>query len=289
MRIIFIFLTLILISNCTSSSTNPDIEVYLFDLDFNGETWTLSNPQNISQNEGYDNQPSFSPDGSTLYYTSNRDGETDLVAYNIDSGNKTWLTNTESRSEYSPTITPDGEHLSFITLSSNGVQEFRKIHLESGEETLIENDPIIGYFVWMDEESYLCFVLATDDQPSTLQLHNTETNEKTILGENPGRSFHHIPGASAVSYIQTNNDVPSIYAYYYETDSSEIITSTLENSQDMVWLPTGHMIMGSDSELFINNEQKWDSLFDLKNYSLSGVTRMAVNTVGTRIAIVVEE
>ena len=284
-----LFLASLLIVSCTSSETNTDIEVFLFDLTLEDESWTLSNPQNISENEGYDNQPSFSPDGSTLYYTSNRDGETDIVAFDIESGNKTWLTSTTNRSEYSPTITPDGEHISFITLSSEGVQEFRKLNLETGEEELIEDESIIGYFVWLDNETYMCFVLATDDQPSTLQIHNNESGEKTILGNNPGRSFQHIPGAKAVSYIQTMNNETGIYAYFYESDSSEIISPTLEFSQDMAWLPNGRLLMGSGSELFIYDNNDWSLFTDLDSFGLTGITRMAVHPDGTKMAIVVEK
>ena len=37
----------------------PNTEVYLFDLDRTDGKINLSNPKNISNNEGYDNQPSF--------------------------------------------------------------------------------------------------------------------------------------------------------------------------------------------------------------------------------------
>ena len=39
--------------------------------------------------------------------------------------NKIWLTNTPNRSEYSPQFTPDGQELSYITLSPEGIQDFR--------------------------------------------------------------------------------------------------------------------------------------------------------------------
>lgn len=281
-----LLLPLILFS-CTTAQSGT--EVYLFDLSFEDDTWELSNPMNVSQNTGYDNQPSFSPDGSILYFTSNRDGETDLVAYDIESEEKTWITNTTNRSEYSPTITPDGNHISFITLSNEGVQEFRKIHLETKEESLIENDPIIGYFVWIDEESYLSFVLASEEQPSTLQIHNNATGVKTILGESPGRSFHKIPGAKAVSFIQSVNEQADIFAYYIENETTEYVHSTLDGSQDMVWLPNGDILMGSGSMLSISSNSDWEPFIDLASFNLSGVSRMAIHPKGSKIAIVVEE
>lgn len=287
MRILYPFFVSLFIFCYATAQTDTDI--YLFNLTHTDDGWSLTNPINISNNEGYDNQPSFSPDGYTLYYSSHRNGETDLVAYNTTTGSQSWLTNTSSRSEYSPTITPDSSFLSFISLTNDGVQEFRKIHLGTGKETLIESNPIIGYFVWITPQSYLCFVLPTNEQPATLQIHHTATGEKIILGERPGRSFHQIPSSNAVSYIQNIQDEASIFSYQLETDDSELIGSTLENSQDMAWLPTGEIIMGKGSELFINKGNDWYSIGNFENYSIYQITRIAINSTGTKIALVAEE
>lgn len=287
MRILYPFFVSLFIFCYATAQTDTDI--YLFDLTHTDDGWSLTNPINISNNEGYDNQPSFSPDGYTLYYSSHRNGETDLVAYNITTGSQSWLINTSSRSEYSPTITPDSSFLSFISLTNEGVQEFRKIHLGTGKETLIESDPIIGYFVWINTQSYLCFVLPTNGQPATLQIHHNATGEKIILGERPGRSFHQIPSSNAVSYIQNIQDEASIFSYQLKTDDSELIGSTLENSQDMAWLPTGEIIMGKGSELFINKENDWYSIGNFESYSIYQITRIAINSTGTKIALVAEE
>lgn len=287
MRILHTFFFSVFIFCYATAQTDTDI--YLFDLTHTNDGWSLTNPINILNNEGYDNQPSFSPDGYTLYYSSHRNGETDLVAYNTTTGSQSWLTNTSSRSEYSPTITPDGSFLSFISLTNEGVQEFRKIHLGTGKETLIESDPIIGYFVWINTQSYLCFVLPTNEQPATLQIHHTATGEKIMLGERPGRSFHQIPSSHAVSYIQNIHGEASIFAYQLDTHTSELIGSAIENSQDMAWLPTGEIIMGKGSELFINEGNDWHSLGNFESDSIYHITRIAINSTGTKIALVAEE
>ena len=72
-------------------------EVYLFDLILVNGQYTLSNPVNISNNTGYDNQPSFMQTGRQVLFASTRNGQTDIVSYNIRTRKKTWLTNTEGR------------------------------------------------------------------------------------------------------------------------------------------------------------------------------------------------
>ena len=51
---------------------------------------------NISNNPGYDNQPSFLPDGSAILFSSNRDGkQTDIYRYDIATKTLTQLTKTQ--------------------------------------------------------------------------------------------------------------------------------------------------------------------------------------------------
>ena len=58
----------------------PNTDVFLFDLNTKNGTFELSNMKNISDNEGYDNQPSFL-DNNTILYAGSRNGQTDIVKY----------------------------------------------------------------------------------------------------------------------------------------------------------------------------------------------------------------
>lgn len=83
-----------------------DTEVYLFDLKVNNGKPTLSNPKNISNNPGYDNQPSFWDDDSILF-ASTRQDQTDILQFNVNEGStSSWLTYTTAGSEYSPFASP---------------------------------------------------------------------------------------------------------------------------------------------------------------------------------------
>ncbi len=99
--IIFIFLSI----NCFAQLPNTDI--WLLDIKATNDTIILTNPINITNRTGYDNQPSFSPDGETILYTSMRDGkQTDIYKYDLKTKKITQFTNT-STSEYSPNVMPD--------------------------------------------------------------------------------------------------------------------------------------------------------------------------------------
>jgi Tol biopolymer transport system component len=79
---------------------------------------------NITNSPGYDNQPSFAPDGGAIFFTSVRGGgtQTDIYRYDLASAAITRVTSTPE-SEYSPTVTPDGAHLSVIRVEADGAAQ----------------------------------------------------------------------------------------------------------------------------------------------------------------------
>ena len=73
----------------------PDTEVYLAPLTTSGQQITIGQPVDISNSPGYDNQPSFTPDGRSLFFTSARGGaQTDIYRYELATKRITQLTNT---------------------------------------------------------------------------------------------------------------------------------------------------------------------------------------------------
>ncbi len=287
---------------------NPpaNTEVFLADITIVNGEFNLHRVQNISNNPGYDSQPWFSSDGTTLLYASDRNGETDIVSMSVWSLNKIWLTNTPNRSEYSPQFTPDGQELSYITLSPDGIQDFRSIPLlgiqgQQKVETIIESEDIIGYYHWASASplSYLCFVLPTEQAPATLQWHqlvdspgedstDSPRTSKQILDAAPGRSFLPIPDTELLSFIDKQTDPWRIKSFNPLTGEIQSIAPTLSGSEDFAWLPNGFPIMGSGSVLHFFNGQEWLMLYDFTEAGIKNISRVAVNAKGEKIAIVGE-
>ena len=287
---------------------NPpsNTEVFLADVTIVNGEFNVHRVQNISNNLGYDSQPWFSSDGTTLLYASDRNGETDIVSMSVWSLNKIWLTNTPNRSEYSPQFTPDGQELSYITLSPDGIQDFRSIPLlgiqgQQKVETIIESEDIIGYYHWASTSpsTYLCFVLPTDQAPATLQWHepvdsprvdstDTPRTSKQILDAAPGRSFLPIPNTELLSFIDKQTDPWRIKSFNPLTGEILSIAPTLSGSEDVAWLPNGYPIMGSGSVLRFFNGQDWLILYDFTEAGIKNISRVAVNAKGEKIAIVGE-
>src|SRR5207245_4977607 len=61
----------------------PDTDIFLASFATRGQP-VVSRATNITNSPGYDNQPSFTPDGGAIFFTSNRGAmQTDIYRYDI--------------------------------------------------------------------------------------------------------------------------------------------------------------------------------------------------------------
>lgn len=56
-------------------------DIYLTSFEIKNNKYTFSDPINFTNREGYDNQPSFTPDGKEILYVSQRNDQTDIYKY----------------------------------------------------------------------------------------------------------------------------------------------------------------------------------------------------------------
>ncbi len=96
-----------------SLDLSPDGRTIVFEL--LGDLYTLpvegGAATRITEGQGYDMQPRFSPDGSNLVFVSDRDGSENLWIANADGSDPRQLTDGERESYVSPVWTPDGSYV----------------------------------------------------------------------------------------------------------------------------------------------------------------------------------
>lgn len=265
-------------------------EIFLFDLHQKKNSLTLSNPKNITNHSGYDNQPSFHLDKPIIYYSSfNDDGRSDIKTYNYKTGETKSLTQTTER-EYSPTLTPDKKFVSCIIQRDNSAQDLGKYPVEGGQPTVIIDNLIVGYHAWIDDSRLLLFVLG---EPQTLRVYDTNTKAEKTLAEKIGRSLHAISNQNAMSFVHKVSDSEWIIKRFDKTTGAITdITTTLPDREDLCWTPDGKIIMSDGTKIYFldpASEKKWIEIPMVSNQNIKGITRLAINKKGNKLAVVVAE
>ena len=167
------FLTILLSTFIIYSQQNT--EVYLFDYSNSKPLPILTNPKNISNNPGYDNQPSFSRNGKFIYFSSTRNGQTDILRFDIKNDKKKWISETIG-GEYSPREISKN-HLSAVRLDPDGKQLLYSYKIFRNHSKVLVENKKIGYYAWINSKELLCFVLG---EPNSLQFINLKRNESIL-------------------------------------------------------------------------------------------------------------
>ena len=289
-----------------TSQAPPDTEIYLAPMKTANGAIEIGPAVNITNNPGYDNQPSFTPDGQAILFTSVRGGpstppgtsatQTDIYKYAIASGTVSRVTNTPE-SEYSPIVMPDGQHTSVIRVEADGTQRLWSV-IPSGPKielaVLLPDVKPVGYHAWADDHTVALFVLG---QPATLQLADTRTGTARLVTSDIGRSIQRIPGnkaASAISFVQRerNGDKTTLTIKELNPATGEItlLTPAVEGATeaDTAWTPDGTLLMAKGNALFAwkRGQSGWKEVTSLQRLGLSGITRLAVSPRGDYLALV---
>lgn len=270
------------------SFAQPNTDVFLFDLITEKDGFKLSNFQNISNNEGYDNQPSFM-DNETILYAGTRNAQTDIVKYDLKYGSKTWICFTEG-GEYSPLKIPNQNAVSAIRLDPDGKQRLYRYDLKNSTNTVLLDTLVVGYHLWFDKNTIISSVL----ESGFLSLYSSdlETGQNKRITTHVGRSLHHIPNSDLISFISKNTDGTSeIKSLNPKTGVIKYIAPTLSGVEDMCWLADGSVIMAKGDVLFKlnpNNKLGWIEIVSLKSYGINNLSRLTVSPNGNKLAIVGE-
>ncbi len=275
-------------SSVLSQTALPATDIYLVDMKMRSGQIELGKPIQITEWQGYDNQPMFLPDGKSLLYTSIRDdGQADIYQYTISENALTNITKT-FESEYSATVMPDGKFFSVIRVERDSTQRLWKFPLAGGEPSLVlEKVKPVGYQAWGDANTAALFVLGN---PPALQISDIRTGNAEVVAQNIGRSLHKIPKQEAISFVHKVGDNEwLIKRLDLKTRTISTLVKTLPGSEDYTWTPQGILLMGKDAKLFQYDPKKngeWQEIADFSSSGLKDITRLAVSPKGERLAFV---
>ncbi len=268
-------------------------EIYVFDLTSDLRNVTISNPRNISQRPGYDNQPHFYDNGKKVLFTSMEDNnQTNIYSHQIKSGKTRKVFNT-TVSEYSPTPIDNGKYFTCVVVEENGDQRLWRYKINGKERSpVFKSINFVGYHCWIDKHRLGLFILG---DPNTLQIGNKVTGNALYVTEKIGRSMQLIPGEEGLLAFVQKKD--SAHWVIKSLDPNNLamkdIIETLPGSEDFCITSDGTILMAQGSTLFkynIKTDIDWSKVADLTDYGIKNhCSRLAVSANNLKLAIVVRE
>jgi len=295
MKSLFVTLVVSLFLFCgaiaTQTTAPPPSNIFVADVSFGfrgGIRWVTGPLVNITDREGYNNQPFFMPDGKSVLYTSIReDKQADIYRYDLASKKDIRVTDTKE-SEYSPTLMPDGKSISVIRVEADSTQRLWKFPLDGNSPSVIlENIKPVGYHAWIDENTLALFVLGN---PSTLQIANVKTQHAETIANDIGRSLFKIPHQTKISFThKISSDTWEINEYDLKTRKTTLLAKSQPGNEYYAWSPSGVLITANNDKLFKlqpGKDTEWQQIADLSSLGIKGITRIAISPAGDKIAFV---
>ena len=282
MRIVFVSLMFI-----PTSLWAQGFDIYLFDI---SQDYALV--KQVTDREGYDNQPSFTPDGETLLFASNRTGEQiDLFRYRISDGQLTNLTNTPDENEFSPQPYGD-DRFSYVLQEGNPYQNVWHRSFAGGEaQRLLTSYVPVGYYTRNDKgvlfwgrHAYSLFF-----EPVGAEV-GPGAGESLYVTDQAGRSIHAIPGSDDFSFVHKQSNWNWVIKRFNpESKAMTPLVAISADNEDYCWHPEGFIITADGSKLAKyepDEDDWWQDLADLEAPGFNKGGRCAVSADGRYLALV---
>ena len=149
-----------------------------------------SRPTNLTNDPAGDYTPAWSPDGTKISFTSDRDGNYEIYVMNADGSGQTRLTNNPAV-DYYPDWSPDGRRIAF-TSERDGNAEIYVMNADgSGQTNLTNNTALDEAPAWSPDGTKIAFASVRDGNWE-IYVMNADGSGQTKLTNNT-TAFDHFP------------------------------------------------------------------------------------------------
>ena len=132
---------------------------------------------------GTDLDAIWSPDGYKIVFTSERDGNLEIMTMNSDGSGQVRLTNNTS-DDYQPSWSPDGKRLAFISERDGNAEIYVMSADGSSQNRLTNNDAKEEAPVWSPDGKMIAFVSYFYGPGEILVMDNDGNNQKRLTNNN---------------------------------------------------------------------------------------------------------
>lgn len=268
---------LVVVSTALHAQRPPSTDIFLAPLSMKDGVPVIGAPINVTNRPGYDNQPSFTPDGHAFLFTStHEDGQSDIYRYDLETKEISRVTTTPE-SEYSATVMPGGKRFSVVRVEPDSTQRLWSFALDGSDPKLVlETVKPVGYYAWIDADNLALFVLG---KPNALVHANIRTGQADTLSRDIGRSLQPLPSGGGFSFVAHVDSVSSVRVVQWPANSRRAEVALPRGGEDFAWVTRDVILASSGPKLFYWR-RGMRALTDAADFSGAGpssITRLAVS------------
>jgi eukaryotic-like serine/threonine-protein kinase len=140
----------------------PDVYV----ADFDSRTKKMTAVRRVTIDRAHDYPHSFSPDGQTVFFESNRNGTYDIFRQGLDDRHAEFLAGRPDRDEFDPLVTPDGKWILYASTNAANRKDrvLERIPVDGGEPASVPTGGNIDYFDCALPGHGRCILRTTENQ-----------------------------------------------------------------------------------------------------------------------------
>lgn len=215
-----------------------DIEggVDIFLLDLADSTLTR-----LTEGEGENGQPAWSPDGSQILFTSSRDGNREIYVMNADGSDPENLTGDDA-DDGDPAWSPDGDRIAF-TSDRDGSRDIFVMDADGSNVENLSDDPAEDYSpAWYSDR--ILFVTDRDGNDEIYVMENDGADPENLTDDPAGDSLPAaLPDGSQIAFVSDRDGNLEVYVMDEDGGDQRNVTQNPAADSQPAWSANGDWIL----------------------------------------------
>lgn len=272
MKRLRVFIVLFLGTASCTFAQMPVTDIHFIKLRKEGDSLLATKCMSISPQTGYNNQPSFSLDEKSIYFSSSGNSkQTEIWCFDLRK-KKTRQVTYSAISEYSPQEIQAG-YIHAVTVEADSSQKIHLVDATTGLHQQVLNIDSVGYYCFLNQDSLVYYKLT---EPHSLRLYSISGNSEVWLGDLPARGFKAI-NRHALIYALKDSGHFEIMIYDFALQKAKTVTFCSTESEDYFWHSELGILRSEKSKIYRWNTRysSWDPLLDLSSFGIKTITRFA--------------
>ena len=270
---------------------NP-VNLWVVDLKWTGNQLSVGTPVKLTNDNGTNSQPSFSPDGRSVVFSATRDtGSSDIYRIDLATRTETRVTRTPEN-ENSPTVNAAGEYVAVRWVPATLFKEYG-VWMYSGDGTptrgVLRGPDTTGYYTPLGSGNYA--LTRPKSKTFTIGLFDAQTGTITDVDSGvPALPAQLIPGQRALSYVRIDSadGKHTLRRVDLATKRTSSIGSTIVGRTAHAWIPQRNTIlMAKGNVLYARGvgESAWRVIARFDNPDLRNASAYVVSPSGDKVVL----